>query len=425
MDQERLNELIDKYILGTASLAEQQELLSWYNGRNEGDVIWESVNENEAELVRMRILDRINAATRPRKKVFSLVRIAGIAAAVATIVFGLWFYKSNFSTRHSEDTRNLLNTANDIGPGKYGATITLANGQVIQLDSAKKGVVVGGAAGSTGLLYDDGSSLRGGTTKQSPLHGEIASEAAQPRNDVLVATTAKGQTYTFTLPDGTRVWLNADSKLEFPDQFSGKERKILLQGEAYFAVKHNAQQPFRVVSKTPDGKAQVVEDIGTEFNINAYADESVVKTTLVEGAARVIPINLVRHSDDRRNLLNGKDKGSLAALEMTGRDGIVLAPDKQATFSDGKLTVKTVDAMAAVAWKEGLFVYNATPLEEVMRQIARWYNVEIQYEKESLKKVPMGGAVSRYDNVSRILKTLENTGAVKFKLKGRSINVSE
>ncbi|WP_276090467.1 FecR family protein [Pedobacter sp. JY14-1] len=411
--------------------------------------------------------------------------IAGLAAAVATIVFGVWLYKYEVASQaHHDGVTHNGELVNDVAPGKYGATITLANGQVIQLDSAKKGVVVGVAAGATALRYDDGSalsSLRGGTTKQSP--DEIASEAAQPRNDgkggydgkeqskamMLTATTARGQTYSFTLPDGTKVWLNADSRLEFPAQFSGNERKILLQGEAYFVVVHNDKQPFRVVSKRPDGRAQVVEDIGTEFNINAYADERSVKTTLVEGAASVSSLlssSSLRGGTTRQSSLQGeiaskaahsrndgkgalemtgnsKDKRSLTALEMTGNSndsrggeiaskaahsrndgqGVILTPNQQASLTNGGLKVKTVDTETAVAWRSGKLRFENASLEEVMRQLSRWYNVEVKYP-EGVPELKFTGGINRNVNASVALDILRDL-KVKFKIEGKTIIVSK
>ncbi|WP_276088242.1 FecR domain-containing protein [Pedobacter sp. JY14-1] len=465
MEAKAFKDLLNRYREGKTSAAENAQLESWYWQLDAAALREKDFSDalsghnlsgelSEVDLLRARdsiaarlgldigVPDEETASlettemgelTKPRKskpRKLKLWRNAGaVAAAVATIVFGVWFFNSRFdSSRHSEDTRNLLNTANDLAPGKYGATITLANGQVIQLDSSKKGVVVGKE-----LKYDDGSSLRAGeAARQSPY--EIASEAAQPRNDgkehtnvmmMLTATTAKGQTYSFTLPDGTKVWLNADSKLEFPAQFSGKERRILMQGEAYFVVKHNAKQPFRVVSRTGSGREQMVEDIGTEFNINAYADELSVRTTLVEGSAAVYSITQARHSDDRRNLLSGKDKGSLAALEMTGKTGksVVLTPNQQSAFYNGNISVKKVDVNEAIGWKNGKFTFNKTSLEEVLRQLGRWYDVDIVYP-DGIPDRQFTGEIYRNLNASEALELLKFT-KVSFRIAGKQIIVNK
>jgi ferric-dicitrate binding protein FerR (iron transport regulator) len=214
---------------------------------------------------------------------------------------------------------------------------------------------------------------------------------------MLTASTARGQTYQFTLPDGTKVWLNADSKISFPSQFSGEERKILLDGEGYFEVAHNKKQPFRVESK-----GQTVEVLGTHFNINAYKNEIVTTTTLLEGSVRVAAFN-----------------------SATGRENIMLKPNQQSILNSNGAQVLNVDVSTVVGWKNGLFTYKNTQLSIVMRQIERWYNVSVHYNdnNESLKERLLSGSVSRYDNVSGILRAIELTGAVKFKVKDKTITV--
>ncbi len=458
MNREEFIILADRVAGGTATEAELRRYNGYYNEYQARQNSWDEVSPVQKQQMLVAAKQGIDAQIGEynnedlkdvRKQVRLWPRFAGIAAAVAVVVFGVWLYRFEFASQTRDDGPGPNGElVNDVAPGGYGATITLANGHVIHLDSAKKGVVVGGAAGAVALRYEDGA--------------EIASEAAPSRNDdrlnsssrgnegslgdansrdvssrrhdgtrddvvKFIATTAKGQTYSFTLPDGTRVWLNADSRLEFPNQFSGKERKILLQGEAYFAVKHNDQQPFRVVSKTPDGKGQLVEDIGTEFNINAYADERSVKTTLVEGSARVIPITQARHSDDRRNLLNGMDKGSLAALEMTGKNndgkGVTLSPNQQGTLQDGRIKVNKVDVEREIAWKKGDFIFNNERLGDIMIALSRWYNIEVSYADDSLKDIRLGGFVSRSKNISAVLKMMKLTKRVDFQIKDRKIIV--
>ncbi|WP_276088911.1 FecR domain-containing protein [Pedobacter sp. JY14-1] len=419
MNQEELDMLLDRYLNGTCTPEEAGKVNSYFNAAAEKSSSMGPVHDLETRKARVWNSLGVERSSKPKLSI-RLTYATAIAAAVATIVFGVWLFRYEIASEATQPRNDGL-VANDIAPGKYGATITLANGQVIQLDSAKRGVVVGEE-----LTYDDGSSLRAG-------------EAARQSLTILTATTAKGQTYTFTLPDGTKVWLNADSKLEFPMQFSGKERRVLLRGEGYFVVKHNARQPFFVESTGKDGKGQVVEDIGTEFNISAYADDASIKTTLVEGAASVSPLlsgsslrageaatNQARHSDDRRNLLNSKDKRSLATLEMTGkrndcRGSVTLTPNQQATLSNGSLDVKTVNAEDAVAWKDGKYRFENASLEEVMRQLARWYNIEVQYDGP-IPERRFSGGIDRRSNLSTAIAILKNLD-ISFELKGRTITI--
>ncbi|MES2457087.1 MAG: FecR domain-containing protein [Bacteroidota bacterium] len=317
--------------------------------------------------------------------------IAVAAAAVAAVVFGVWFYTS----RHLEGsaaTRDLL--VNDIAPGRSGATITLGNGKVIELSSDKKGVVIGDE-----LKYSDGS------TDPSLSRSDISPSGGE-RSVMLIAQTARGQTYEFVLPDRTKVWLNADSKISFPNQFIGKERKILLSGEAYFAVAHNAKQPFRVESN-----GQVVEDIGTEFNINAYDDEVSVKTTLVEGMAKVTPLSPQGGSIT----LRPNQQATLSPLEgemPAGQRGV------------NNIKVTQVNPNEVLDWKNGEFQFNDEPLGSIMRKVARWYNVEVIYKDINPDK-PFWGTISRFENISKVLEKLELTGTIHFKVEGRKVYVSQ
>jgi len=335
------------------------------------------------------------------KKLRLWPRIAVAAAAVAAVVFGVWFYTS----RHLEGsaaTRDLL--VNDIAPGRSGATITLGNGKVIELSSDKKGVVIGDE-----LKYSDGS------TDPSLSRSDISPSRGE-RSMMLIAQTARGQTYEFVLPDGTKVWLNADSKISFPFQFVGKERKILLNGEAYFEVVHNAKQPFRVESN-----GQLVEDIGTEFNINAYDDEKHTKTTLIEGSASVTPLS--------------PQGGSLPQGER-GAGSVTLRPNQQAILSPlegempagqrggNNLKVTQVNPTDVLDWKNGEFQFNDEPLGSIMRKLARWYNVEVIYKDINPDK-PFWGSISRFENISKVLEKLELTGTIHFKVEGRKVYVSQ
>ncbi|WP_285055481.1 FecR family protein [Pedobacter ginsengisoli] len=412
MQQLDAKALFQKYQAGQCSPEELAVVENWLTFGEAG-----KLNLTEQELDEDLLELRQRAARVTRGRIVIWPRVIGAAAAVAAIVFGIWFYEVASSRKAP---RNDV-VVNDIAPGRNGATITLANGKVIQLSDAKSGVVVGG---EEGLVYNDGtevgllrssrealgssrnasrnddqpnpSSLRGGTTKQSPLE--------------MTASTAKGQTYQFTLPDGTRVWLNADSKLSFPSQFIGKERKILLDGEGYFEVAKNMAKPFIVQTDK-----QEVTVLGTHFNINSYANEGSTKTTLLEGSVRIS-----RHPDDRSDLLNSTDKRSLPAV----RDDVVLKPNQQSIIAGNKpISITNVDVNEAVAWKNNKFVFDETDIRYIMRMVARWYNVEVIYTG-TIPDEKFWGSVSRYENVSEVLKSLEQTGKIKFKIEGRRIYVS-
>ncbi|TKC04390.1 FecR family protein [Pedobacter frigoris] len=274
---------------------------------------------------------------------------------------------------------SLLNSTDDrihVEAGKNTATLTLPNGKAIALSDAKSGLVID--AGK--LTYDDGSSV---------------SDAAVGLNEdneaaMLSISTPKGGTYEIVLRDGTHVWLNADSKLEFPAKFLSSGRVVKLSGEGYFEVAKNKQAPFRVLTKV-----QEIEVLGTHFNVDAYDNEKSVKTTLLEGLVKVSA--------------NGVDK--------------LLDPGFQSVNTGNRISIAKVDVNAAIAWKNKQFVFESENIKSIMRKVERWYNVEVIYTDEVSEETFSGG-VSRFDNLSEVLKSLESTGNVSFKVKGRIVYVS-
>jgi transmembrane sensor len=411
MDKEQFLALIQKYLAGEATLEDEQLLLNFYGSFQDSD-IWNEAAMGIREEIEAKMLSKIQAhvmqTNTVKKPILKLWPRIAVAAAAAVIIFGagLFYFGGDkeILKRVQDDV-----VQNDIAPGKNGATITLANGKVIALSDAKTGVVVGRGD----LKYTDGVAVQGG-----------GPDLRQDDVMELTASTAKGQTYQFTLPDGTKVWLNADSKISFPSQFSGNERKILLSGEAYFEVAKLIRKPTKPIDKgtLPREKngmervpfmvetdQQIVEVLGTHFNVNSYADEGDTKTTLLEGSVRVLY----------------PAKGP--AIPSFYRDDVVLEPNQQSilTGSD-RIKVEQVDVNTVIGWKNGLFTYKNTPVSVVMRQIERWYNVSVNYNgggDASLKERLLTGSVSRYDNVSGLLKAIELTGAVKFKMKDKTITV--
>ncbi|WP_285056663.1 FecR family protein [Pedobacter ginsengisoli] len=349
------------------------------------------LSEEELEAITARLAQRIGRIADGERQAVPLYRrwrgIAVVAAAVGAIAIGVYFFNAN---RHANTPpRNEFGAGSqDIAPGKNGATITLANGKVIALSDAKSGVIVGGGK----LAYYP--SLRGGTTKQSPLHDEIASI---PRNDgegkqQITASTAKGQTYRFTLPDGTKVWLNADSKLEFPSSFvNSKTRNVKLSGEGYFEVAKDKAHPFIV-----ETKRQQIEVLGTHFNVSAYANDVAMKTTLFEGKVAVT-------EDGSRLTLDPGDQA------YSGLDGV---------------RAKTLmNPEAEIDWKNGDFIFRNEALESIMSRVARWYNIEVVYAPGVDRMQSFSGSVSRSKPVSAILGIIQLTKQVKFKIEGRKVYV--
>lgn len=306
-------------------------------------------------------------------------RIASVAAILTVIIAGFWLYKSN---QNIFNPQSPIFSQNYITPGKNSATLTFGNGKTIKLSEAKTGVKMA----ASGLTYTDGTAVN---TGKDGTH-DVNDTGKFP--EMTTISTPRGGTYQVMLPDGTVVWLNAATTLKFPSTFAGmaKRQVELIDGEAYFEVskirKHKgAGMPFMVLSK-----GQELEVLGTHFNINSYADEFSVKTTLLEGSVRV--------------------------------NNALLKPDQQSVLTRNGLSIKEVDAADEVAWKYGKFSFNEEELDVIMKKIARWYDVKVAYE-DDLRNVRFSGSISRFTSISKVLGLLETTGRVHFEIEGNKIIV--
>lgn len=261
--------------------------------------------------------------------------------------------------------------------------MTLANGQVINLSDAKRGVVID----ATKLSYSDGSSV------------EHLSEGNTINNlEKIMISTPRGGQYQVELPDGTKVWLNAASSISFLSSFSGLNRRMVeLSGEAYFEVTKTKTKhiPFVVSSN-----GQEVEVLGTHFNINAYTDESSIKTTLLEGSVRV---------------------SNAAKTKEAKTAEIVIHPGEQAQFARGLIRTSQVDVGEVMSWKEGYFQFNNADIKAIMRQISRWYDVDVRYEGTT-PELAFSGEIQRNLSLSRVLKILNKSG-VHFRIEGKEVIV--
>lgn len=317
---------------------------------------------------------------------FRWIRIAAAVAAVIVLGAGSYFMFSNRTIQQSGIAKTQEQRFNnDVDPGKYKAKLVLADGSTIDLDSAK-----------IGELAKEGNSTV--TNEQGKLIYNVSGPTLLGESGVRYNTlsTAKGETYTTVLADGSKVWLNSASSIKYPVEFVGNKRKVEITGEAYFEIKHNDKMPF-IVSVN----GMEVHDLGTEFNINAYTDETAIKTTLVSGSAKVF-----------RSLADaGVDKG------------VVLKPGQQLQVHDNKemKLVENADVDEAVAWKNGKFLFRSTDIKTLMRQLSRWYDVEVHYE--TIPSAGFNAKISRDIPLATILKALELTGEVKFSIEGKNINV--
>jgi transmembrane sensor len=310
----------------------------------------------------------------PREASFKKVQLWPRIAAAASVLLVLSISGYFLLHKQIKVENRIDHLAAAILPGKNGAILTLANGQKISLEQTKNGLIV--QQNGTKLKKPNDSSL-----VYTSNAGNNSNEAAYN-----VLETPKGRQYSVVLPDGTRIWLNAASSIKYPTVFAGlKERKVFLTGEAYFEVAKDKNHPFKVVS----GK-QEVRVLGTHFNVNSYNDEPSIATTLFEGSVKI-------------------------------NNQTMLKPGQQANlYSSGKVTLSS-GSDNAIAWKDGKFRFEDTGIEEILRQLARWYNVDVVYPN-GIPHETFSGYIDRGLNLSDALEILKYT-RLNFKVEGRQIYV--
>ena len=288
---------------------------------------------------------------------------------------------------------------NDVAPGGNKAILTLANGKQIILDSAANGTI--SQQGNTKVIkLNDGQLAYQSATG----NGQQAMETSY--NTI---TTPKGGQYQIVLADGSKVWLNAASSLRYPTSFS-KDRNVALTGEGYFEVIHNATKPFTVSVNRIS-----VEDLGTHFNINAYSDEQIIKTTLLEGSVRV---TLRQAQGDKGVVIK---PGQQAILPFDRAQGKLAPRNERDRQDDKEIKIVNADVEEAVAWKNGFFQFKNASIETIMKQVARWYDVEVIFESRLNQE--LNGTIPRNMSVSNMFKIFELTGKVHFKIEGKKVTV--
>ena len=264
---------------------------------------------------------------------------------------------------------------------EYKARLILDDGRAVNITDTTSQII---AVSEGASVTTSGSGLKYEMKKDS-----LASPARVKYNTLIVP---RGGEYELLLSDGTRVWMNSESKLVYPVHFSGDFREVQMEGEVCFKVAKNERQPFIVKTQGIS-----VEVLGTFFNVEAYPTDEVITTTLVEG---------------RVNVSNGKQE-------------CVMSPNQQVIADGGQLVVREVDAAEVVRWIEGVCYFSETSLEDIMDKLARWYDVEIFFANASAKEAHFSLEIERYDNIAAVLSKIEKTGRVKFKINGRTVIVEE
>lgn len=376
-----LDRLIEKYLSDEATSAEKNMLEQSYmkastrmSANEVSDMDAARINKIGIESWQT-LMEKVNQDG--VKNLALWTRIAVAASVTLILGFGIYFY--NYNTSREIQQRQAL--ISDVGPGGNKAWLTLDNGKRIVLTDANNGTlakqsnveIVKAADGQ--LIYTIDSKASGTS--------DLAYNTIE---------TPNGGKYEITLPDGTHVWLNSASTLKYPASFALlKERKVELKGEAYFEVAHNKSVPFRV--SVP---GQTVEVLGTHFNVNSYLDEGSIKTTLLEGSVKVS--------------LSGS------------KDFKLLKPGEQADNSGSGIQVSKANIEQAVGWKNGDFVFKGEDVKSVMRQLARWYDVEIEY-RGNVSDIGFVSTISKSKKLSEVITTLQATEGIHFKIEGRRVIV--
>lgn len=327
----------------------------------------------------------------------SFGRIAAAASVLLLLTAAGWFMLNRSS---KQDVTTAAVMKNDVAPGGNKALLTLANGSTIVLDNAANGVVAEEGNATVVKLKNGQLVYKTGNDQSAGKTGEVVYNTL---------STPKGGEYKIVLPDGSEVWLNAGSSITYPTAFNAKERKVQVTGEAYFevaklvTVKEGKRVPFLVdiKNKKTGGNMGQVQVLGTHFNINAYEDEKAVKTTLLEGKVKFVTTTKVSNDNTA---------------------SAILSPGEQAVVH-GDVQVKKVDVNNVMAWKNGVFHFEKADIQTVMRQLSRWYDVEVVYKRDIEKADPLFFEVKRNTNLSDVLKVLNLAGGAKFSIEDKKIIV--
>lgn len=268
-------------------------------------------------------------------------------------------------------------------PGGERAILKLYDGKTVMLDSTLKSSLIAREA-NVRIEMDSNHLLRYSS------HDSVGMANVNKNNELIIP---KGGEYQVVLADGTKVWLNSASRLIYPQSFVGKERRVVLSGEAFFDVAHDAERPFIVETSRMNVKV-----LGTRFNVNDYDDNEEVSTTLVNGSVEIV---------------------------SGGQQAFRLIPGEQAYGKENELEKREVNVRLYTSWIDGKFLFNNTELEEIAKQISRWYDVEIFFSNESVKKVRFTGAIVKFKPLDDLVRMIESTSQVRFSVKGKTIVISE
>lgn len=383
-NDDRITLLIYKSIIGTITPEENAELEQWRKASPNHEKSYRRLTDVrflEREYRRLKMTDserplhdmqaRIRRNARPRRRLRWAAALVTATSMAAMFCIGYFWDRPLFTTPDTQIVAGLEELP-PIPAGKTQATLTLGDGTPIALDE---------------------DSLR----NASLIASQQPTESVQSqKTQINKLTTPRGGEFRIMLEDSTEVWLNAESQLIYPENFTDKERRVTVNGEAYFKVKKDSLRPFYVESAGME-----VRVYGTEFNINAYAEDENIYTTLVSGSIALKPLH-----------------DTQAELVLTPGHQAIFQKDERSTF------VRPVDTRAVTSWHEGRFSFEEQTLDQIMLTLSRWYNFDYEITDNRLAKTVFKGSAPRYSELSEVLSILEKSGGINFRIKGEKIIIT-
>lgn len=382
MIEEQYLSLCEKYLNGDCTLQEELLLKKYQEKFDIANDLWDSKQMGDQQRIKLLLQNKLlqSMHTTKTRSISINKRWYAAAAILLFSAMGVYFFRGS-TTNQDFTTKNSVKKVNTaIEPDSKKAILTLSNGKSFVLDNA-----------GNGLLSQQGGTAISKTSHGLTIKNSDGMASAQNAPELNTITIPRGSKYEIVLPDGTKVWLNASSSLQFPSAFTGTERKVTLIGEAYFEVAKNKDRPFKINVNDK----QVVEVLGTHFNISAYMDERKITTTLLEGSVKI----------------NYQNKSTL------------IKPGEWAVnnFSTG-VKVAPADQDEVMAWKNDMFVFNNENIVEIMNQISRWYDVDVVF-KGNMNKINFTGNYSRTKSLKNLLKNIELMDKVHIVVVERRITI--
>ena len=377
--------IIQKSLKGKLSESEERQLSGWRKVSDENERAFQRMISEDFYTIGMEKLEMYDSRVaygrflqkkyQQRRKRRFLINMARVAAVALPFVIALVLY---VGLNREEEQMVRPSLASNILPGTSKAVLTLANGQMIPL----------GKEATDSTIITDGTQISASGSGVTYASGVESESVVYNKLEI-----PRGGEFCLTLSDGTRVWVNSETSIQYPVAFGAKERRVFVQGEAYFEVAKDANKPFTVQFMSSS-----VTVLGTSFNIRAYPEEKRSQTTLAEGSVRI-------YSPGSSMLLKPGEQAEVSALS-------------------GEMVKQEVEVKNFTSWKDGRFVFEQQPLEDIMRTLERWYDIRVIFKDEGAKRISLSGNMKRYGDFSQVMKMLQMTGDVRFELHGNDVYIT-